>query len=364
VCIDSRVTNIILIFTIEMHFLFLKHAFSCVFLLLILIEKNVAQINLRQIFSFACEITGISLENSLTNEEFDLVHESLLFCKVIVIRDQSNLSTEKQREFSKRFGKLHVHLESSSHYQGFNDVNCVSNIKNADGSYMGLYGRHVEEFHSDLSWSALPTKITIVKSEIRPDGCGDTEFLDSSAAFDLLSDNQKELYHGLQASYCYLKHRDSLSLDSSNIGSTSLLSLKKDEVSAAKECAVHPVIITHPITGLKNIFANPSHTVAISNLEGKNTTQTSNEILSELFQFMQGKPQLLYRHVWKDGDLIMWDNRAVQHRATGCPDEFPRLLVRTTIINDSPPAEDLNIPSMFSSGGLNLHADRVNAELV
>lgn len=130
----------------------LHFALLFVLILFVFLQSVVAQIDLRQIHSFACEITGISIEDNVSNEDFDLIHEALLFCKVLVIRGQSNLSVEKQRVFSKRFGKLHVHLESASHYQGYEDVNCVSNIKNENGNYMGLYGRHVEEFHSDLSW--------------------------------------------------------------------------------------------------------------------------------------------------------------------------------------------------------------------
>lgn len=124
----------------------------CLFLLSSFLSKSSAELNLRQLHTFGCDITGANLEEGITADDFDLVHEALLFCKVLIIRDQSNLSVEKQRAFSKRFGKLHVHLESASHYQGYEDVNCVSNIKNENGAYIGLYGKHVEEFHSDLSW--------------------------------------------------------------------------------------------------------------------------------------------------------------------------------------------------------------------
>ncbi len=101
--------------------------------------------------SFGAEITGVSLE-TLTNKEFDSIHDALLRHKVLVIRNQQDLSVEGQRLFSKRLGRLHEHLESSSHLPGYRDVNVVSNIKNSNGSYIGLYGKHVENFHSDLSW--------------------------------------------------------------------------------------------------------------------------------------------------------------------------------------------------------------------
>ncbi len=100
---------------------------------------------------FGCEIANISLCD-LTNDDFDYLHRIFLQCRVVVVRDQKNLTVEDQRHFSQRFGTLHVHLESASHHDGYADVNFVSNMRNAHGDYIGLYGKHVEMFHSDLSW--------------------------------------------------------------------------------------------------------------------------------------------------------------------------------------------------------------------
>lgn len=101
--------------------------------------------------NFGAHILNVDVEN-ISEDVFDLVHEKLLLHKVIVIRNQQNLTVEGQRRFTQRFGSLHVHLESSSHYPGYSDVNVVSNIKNENGAYIGLFGAHVENFHSDLSW--------------------------------------------------------------------------------------------------------------------------------------------------------------------------------------------------------------------
>ena len=137
------------------------------------------------------EIIGLNLE-TITDSEFDFVHENLLKYKVIVIRNQYDLTINGQRSFSKRFGKLHVHLESSSHFSNYPDVNLVSNVRNATGGYIGLHGAHVETFHSDLAWCELPTKVTIVRSSLRPDGCGNTEFLNTNAAYYGLSHDMKQ----------------------------------------------------------------------------------------------------------------------------------------------------------------------------
>lgn len=100
---------------------------------------------------FGASIAGTDL-NTVSDADFDVIHDALLRYRVIVVRNQQDLTVEGQRSFTKRFGDLHVHLESSSHLPGYKDVNVVSNIKNENGSYIGLYGAHVENLHSDLSW--------------------------------------------------------------------------------------------------------------------------------------------------------------------------------------------------------------------
>lgn len=266
---------------------------------------------------FAAELIGIQLEN-IDDATFNIVHDALLRHKVLVVRNQKDFSIEGQRNFTKRLGHLHVHLESSSHLPGYQDVNVVSNIKNATtGKYIGLFGKHVENFHSDLSWfvslppiltsytnpslfsfrTDIPTKITILKSVIRPDQCGDTEYINTHAAYDHLPEDLKEQLTGKTASYCYLKLRE---IDNSGKAEN----LKQEEVEKANKCAIHPLFTTHPITGLRNVYANPSHTAFINGIP----FEQSEELLQRLFQH-SAQPQFIYRHVYQDDDVVLWDNR-------------------------------------------------------
>jgi len=204
-------------------------------------------------------------------------------------------------------------------------VNVVSNIRNANGEVIGLYGKHVESYHSDLSWAHLPTKITLLLSVIRPNECGDTHFLDSTAAYEALSDFQKTLVAPLRAKFCYLKTRD-LSVE---------VGLTAEQVMEAEKCAEHPIVTTHPVTGKRNIYANPGHTSSIVGL-GTEAEAAPIELLEALYHHTQ-QQRFRYEHRWQDNDLVLWDNRQVQHRATGCPEEFPRMLIRTTVLNDRAP---------------------------
>ena len=201
-----------------------------------------------------------------------------------------------------------------------------------------------------------------MKSQILPKdgGCGDTEFLDSSSAYAMLSDEMKELLQGVQAKYCYLKHRTG----------EETIGLSPTEVEMASQCAIHPIVTVHPITGLANLFANPSHTMEILPFSTPNSTYTTNstaQLLDEVFGWLLRAETPRYVHVWRAGDVLLWDNRAVQHRATrGCPDSVPRLLVRTTVQGDSVPREVGSSGSgsgvVEASGGLDLQADRIQAQ--
>ena len=292
---------------------------------------------------FAAEVVGIDLEsiNSHTHSHsqsqlttthevtLDHLHDFLLATlhkyKIIVLRSQKNVTVETLRRFSQSFGELHVHLESSSHFEGFSDVNLVSNIRNiTTGEFIGLYGDHVETFHSDLSYKTYPSKITILQSVIRPDGCGNTQFLDTTTAFNSLSAKQLISFTGdsIKARNCYFTLRK-------------IDNLPEAEVEVAKQCASHPIFTKHPVTGLRNVFANPSHTYELVDNDGKRV-ERSDELLKELFSYVI-KDAFIYEHVWKDGDIILWDNRAVQHKAMGCPETKPRKLVRTTVLSEHKP---------------------------
>jgi alpha-ketoglutarate-dependent taurine dioxygenase len=227
----------------------------------------------------------------------------------------------------------------------------------------------------------LPTKITVLKSAIRPNECGDTIFADTHAAYDGLDDTLKAELHGLKGYYCYLKTR--IQPD----GSTE--NLKVEEITAAADCAVHPLVTTHPVTGRLNLYANLADTASVIGY----SQDASDALLQKLFEHT-AKPEYAMRHTYNDGDLIIIDNRgtfcassrsiyvfrvnvlirmyllliaAVQHRATECPSRYPRMLVRTTVSNDYPPAFDPAVVSAAHASlrpegrSFDLSLDRMNA---
>lgn len=290
--------------------------------------------------SYAAEVLGLDLQE-LDDSRFELVNHFLLTHKVLVFRNQSALTVEGQRAFSKRFGPLQEHIEASSHLPGHPDVNLISNEVGPNGEALGLHGTHVEMFHADLSWETIPSKVTVVrpppalshcpcapvlislcmqlKSIIRPLQGGETEFTDSTAAFASLPQQLQQRLLPLQGHYSYLKYRPEFADELA-------LPLREYLLKGAQ----HPLIAQHPITGAHSILANPSDLVHVLDAEDQGLG-----LMDELFQHLES-PQFKYTHRWQDGDVLVWDNRAVQHRATAAP-STARRLIRTTSLQEAPP---------------------------
>ena len=99
----------------------------------------------------------------------------------------------------------------------------------------------------------------------------------------------------------------------------------------AKKTFTHPLVRIHPDSKRKGLFINPVYSLFIDGLE-KNE---SDALLNDLFLHMT-QEQYIYRHIWEEDMLIMWDNRAVMHQATGGYDGYDRLLHRITIAGEQP----------------------------
>jgi taurine dioxygenase len=180
-------------------------------------------------------------------------------------------------------------------------------------------------WHTDLSYTRAPSRGSIMYAIEVPekDGAplGDTQFASTAAAYDALSPELKEKLQGLKAIHRfwdrYLRERKAA-------GSDVMIS---DERRAGTPDVVHPVVRTHPFTGRKCLYVNEGFTVGIVGMP----EDESRALLKELFAHCT-KPEFTYRHQWRVGDIVMWDNCATLHRATvdyALPQR--RLMQRTTL---------------------------------
>ena len=160
---------------------------------------------------------------------------------------------------------------------------------------------------------------------IIPDVGGDTIFADLGAAYDALSAPVKTLLSGLSARHDFAKsfRRDEFA--------TPEYAAKWDRTRQTHPPVLHPVVRTHPETGEKGLFVNEGFTLAIEGL----AADESRALLDFLFLHSR-KPEFTYRHHWRGGDVLFWDNRITQHYAVA--DYWPRRrrMHRATILGDRP----------------------------
>ncbi|MBB3104775.1 TauD/TfdA dioxygenase family protein [Azomonas macrocytogenes] len=272
--------------------------------------------------TLGAEVIGLDLSRSLNLEDFSLIHRAYLEHKVLVFRDQ-RITPEQQIAFSRRFGPLQIHVLKQFLLAGHPEVFIISNILENDRP-IGL-GDAGKFWHSDLSYKELPSLGAMLHAQILPEEGGDTLFADQQRAYETLPDALKKAIEGRRANHSYTATYAKPKLE----GDWRPV-LTEQQLAEVKE-VIHPVVRTHPETGRKGLFVSESFTTRILDLP----EDESRQILNELFAHSI-RPEFIYRHQWQAHDLLFWDNRALIHLATGCPNELPRKMYRTTIQGDAP----------------------------
>ena len=254
--------------------------------------------------ALGAEITGLDLSQPLPDDLFARVVQAFHDHEVVVFREQE-LTPEQQIAFSGRFGEIDVNVRSRYTRPGHPEIFVVSNIIE-NGQPIGVTdaGRY---WHTDHCYVQKPSRCSLLYALEVPqqDGrvLGDTQFASVTAACAHLPQDMRQRLDGLQAinSYSYTYER--------KVQEFNRTPLAVENRSAPPDIA-HPVIRTHPYTGKKCLFVNEGYTTRIVGM----TEEESAETLRFLFEHMV-RPEFIYRHQWRKGDLLLWDNCATQHKA-------------------------------------------------
>lgn len=268
------------------------------------------------------EIVGIDLGRALSTSDFEHVHRAHLDHHLVVFRDQ-RITPQQHIDFSRRFGRLMVHVLHQFHLPGHPEILVVSNVVE-NGKPIGL-GDAGKYWHSDISYKPLPSLGSLLHAQELPSEGGDTLFADMHMAYDTLPAHLRQAIEGRQAVHSYLAKYGQMQKEA-NWRPT----LSAEQLAQVQE-VVHPVVRTHPETGRKALFVSEGFTTHIVGLP----EDESRQILDALFAHSI-QPEHIYRHQWREHDLVFWDNRSLMHLAAGTPTHLRRRLYRTTIEGDAP----------------------------
>ena len=262
--------------------------------------------------SIGAEISGISLNDELNDDAIEQVYNSLIKHQVIFFRNQ-NLSPESHLKLAESLGEIDPGHPVYPHVDGYQSIVLLRNDANNRPD--------TADWHKDLTFKANPPFASILHGIKVPKSGGDTLWASMSAAYDQLPDGWKDYLEGLEAIHDMGTFRN----DYYKEGGVESINNALKSVGSA----VHKVIDTHPISGLKYINVNQSFTRNIVN----ENQGPSDLVLQFLYQHMN-KPEFQVRFHWEDDSVAIWDNRITQHYAV-C-DYLPELrhMQRITVIND------------------------------
>ena len=264
------------------------------------------------------EVHGIDLTQPVKDVVQAQLNRAFVDHSVLVFRDQ-HLTPDQLFKAVGLFGE--VFPQHNSRF-ALRDCPLVHYISNQDFYADGRRYIPGEGYHTDHSNAACPPKATVLHAVSLPDRGGDTQYVNMHLAYDELPQATKRRLDGLKAIHVY----------QSRHSARKLMELSSESRSKVPDAVAHPIVRTHPESGRKAIYINPIRTEGIVGMPETEALTLLADLLEHATQ-----PQYQYRHQWRLGDLVMWDNRSLLHKANGDYDMSQRrYLYRIMLQGDLP----------------------------
>jgi alpha-ketoglutarate-dependent taurine dioxygenase len=264
------------------------------------------------------EVVGVDLVQPVDASLRDRLCRAFVQHSVLVFRNQ-RLSPRQLLDAVRLFGEVFP-----QHNTRFALPECpqIHYISNQDFFPDGRRYIPGEGYHTDHSNAAEPPKATVLHAVQLPDHGGDTQFVNMHRAYEDLPPSTKERISGLRARHVY----------QSRHSERKLMALSDAARQKVPDAVVHPLVRTHPENGRKALYLNPIRIEGIVGMEESEALALLDGLLAHAT-----RPQYEYRHRWRQGDLVMWDNRCLLHKANGDYDMHQvRYLYRVMLKGDTP----------------------------
>ena len=278
---------------------------------------------------FAAEVSAVDLRAVHDEETLERIRAGMDEHAVLVFRDQA-FSSEEQRDFAVRLdGELHRKTGISVLQKSRFGDEAITDVSNVDAggevleadSRKRLYGLANRLWHTDASFQDPRGRYSMLAAVALPPVAADTEFADMRAAYDTLADETKSRLEGLRVHHSIAYSRITLGFDFS------------EEESDQLKGAIQPLVLENPRTGRRSLYL-ASHASRILD----RPVPDGRLLLRDLMEHATA-PEFVYRHSWRRGDFVIWDNRATMHRARPFEDtQHRREMRRVTTLDVGDPA--------------------------
>ena len=267
--------------------------------------------------ALGAEIGGIDLSRTLEAPDVAALRAAFHEHLILLFRGQ-DISWEQQIAFARQFGPLGVRkrkAEDRPEGEAADHMMLVTNIRE-DGKPIGSLPDGEMLFHHDMCYVPAPDMATLLYAiEPTRDG-GHTLFANMHAAYDTLSDDLKDAIAGREVLQAY--------------NYNPMRRFEADDDPAKYDHYVQPTVIVHPATGRKALYINQLMSARIEGIP----REDSDAVLAEIRTHLD-RPELSYEHIWRAGDLMMWDNYCTCHARTDFPPDQTRLLRRCTVAGET-----------------------------
>jgi taurine dioxygenase len=264
-------------------------------------------------------VSGIDLNGTIPADDISLVRDALGDHGVLFLRNQ-NISSEKHIAFAEYFANINI----NRFFTPVAGYPKIAEVRKEPDQKINIGGR----WHTDHSYDAVPAMGSILLALEIPSTGGDTIFASMYSAYETLSDGLKETLSSLRANH---SSRHVFGPDAPRFkDKANRVGDRWRNAEFATQDSVHPLIISHPISGRKALFVNPSFTVGIEGWAEKE----SKALLEMLYEHAK-QPEHAYRFNWAPGSIAFWDNRATWHYAVNDYHGERRLMHRITLSGEA-----------------------------
>jgi taurine dioxygenase len=241
------------------------------------------------------EVAGLDFTPPIDTETRTALSHAFADYHVLVMRNQ-HFTPGQFKAAAQLFGELQQHDKKERHVPGHPDVDYISNEEIENGKRI-IPG---ETFHTDHSNHPRPPKATMLFAVELPSSGGDTQYVNMHDAYDDLPEDTRRRIDGLKAVHVYL----------SKYSPRSIGNLTEESRRNLPPPGIHPLVRTHPENGRKALFLNPVRMESIVGMEDTDALALIDDLMRHSTQ-----KRYEYRHKWRHGDWVLWDNRSVMHQA-------------------------------------------------
>jgi taurine dioxygenase len=243
-------------------------------------------------------VEGVDLSQPVPSVLVKKMYQAYLDRSVLVVRGQK-LDPHQMLAAAKLFGKPFIQHNTRFQVPECPEIHYLSNQDKFPDGRRYIPG---EGFHTDHSNDATPPKATLLHAVTLPSSGGDTQFINMGLAYETLDDATRTQIEGVQAEHVY----------QASHSERKLVGLTPQRKQQVQQSVIHPLVRTHGETGRKALYINPIRIERLLDMADRKALLLLNRLLAHATQSAHE-----YRHQWRPGDFVMWDNRTLLHKANG-----------------------------------------------